>query len=565
MIRLNQIKLNINDIDIYSFNKNNIKNILNENRLLNKRVKALIKTDDYIIEKLVRLSVDARDKSKLQYILSIDISSPDEKNIIKKNVNNNNIMLTNEPKYKIPLYDLNGLSIISPIIIGSGPAGYFAGLYLARMGFKPVIFERGKEVSERIKDVEGFWEGKSINPESNVSFGEGGAGTFSDGKLNTGVKDKTGRIKAVIDDFINFGAPFDIGFQAKPHIGTNELRKVMANMRNEIITLGGQVVFNSKFTGFVNKNDNVSKSTGNLLSVEITSMLDGKKSYYDTNALILAIGHSARDTFEVLKDNELNMEPKPFAIGLRIEHQAEMINRAQYGKTDFNNLPTADYKMTYHSSNGRNVYSFCMCPGGYVVNASSDKEQSVVNGMSNHNRNGKNSNSAIVCNVIPEDFAAEGFEKYGVLSGVYFQKKFESAAFKEGNGKIPVQLFKDYKDNKTSVQTGKILPEIKGNYSFGNLNNCLPSYVNNAIIEAIDDYGRKLKGFNDGDAILSGVETRTSSPVKILRDEFFMSNIKGIFPCGEGAGYAGGITSAAVDGIKVAEATAGYLYDLYKK
>ena len=353
---------------------------------------------------------------------------------------------------------------------------------------------------------------------------------------------------------------------AKPHIGTNELRKVMTNMRNEIINLGGKVFFNSKFTGFSYKNNDTSSDiSDNILSVEITSMLDGKKSYYNTNALILAIGHSARDTFEVLKDNELNMEPKPFAIGLRIEHPAEMINRAQYGETEFNNLPTADYKMTYHSSNGRNVYSFCMCPGGYVVNASSDKEQSVVNGMSNHNRNGNNSNSAIVCNVTPEDFAAEGFEKYGVLSGVYFQKKFEGAAFKEGNGKIPVQLFKDYKDNKTSEKAGKINPEIKGNYSFGNLNNCLPTYVNNAIIEAIDDYGRKLKGFNDGDAVLSGVETRTSSPVKILRDEFFMSNIKGIFPCGEGAGYAGGITSAAVDGIKVAEAAAGYLFDLYKK
>ena len=564
MIRLNQIRLNLKDIDIYSLNKNNIITKLNENNTLNKRIKALVKTDDYKIEKLVRLSVDARDKSKLQYILSIDISSPIEKNIIKKNANNNNVMLTNEPKYKFPLYDLSDYSLNSPIIIGSGPAGYFAGLYLARMGFKPIIFERGKEVSERIKDVESFWNGNSINPESNVSFGEGGAGTFSDGKLNTGVKDKTGRIKAVIDDFIGFGAPFDIGFQAKPHIGTNELRKVMTNMRNEIINLGGQVIFNSKFTGFSYINNASLVKSDNILSVEITSMLDGKKSYYDTNSLILAIGHSARDTFEVLKDNELNMEPKPFAIGLRIEHPAEMINRAQYGETEFNNLPTADYKMTYHASNGRNVYSFCMCPGGYVVNASSDIEQSVVNGMSNHDRNGINSNSAIVCNVTPEDYTAEGFEKYGVLSGVYFQKKFEGAAFKEGNGNIPVQLFKDYKDNKVSEKTGKILPEIKGKYSFGNLNNCLPTYVNNAIIEAIDDYGRKLKGFNDGDAVLSGVETRTSSPVKILRDEFFMSNIKGIFPCGEGAGYAGGITSAAVDGIKVAEAVAAYLYDFNK-
>ena len=560
MIRLNQIKLNINEIDIFSFDENNIKDKLNENTYLNKKIKALIKTGEYKIEKLVRLSMDARDKSKLQYIFSIDVSSPQEKNILKKNGNNNNVMLTNDIKYKPPLFDLSGFSDLSPIIIGTGPAGYFSGLYLARMGFKPVIFERGKAVEERIKDVEGFWEGNDINPESNVSFGEGGAGTFSDGKLNTGVKDKTGRIKAVIDDFISFGAPFDIGYLSKPHIGTNELRKVMTSMRSEITKLGGKIHFNSKFTGFSYINEDK-----NRLNIEITSVVDGVKSYFETNALVLAIGHSARDTFEILSEKKLNMEPKPFAIGLRIEHPADLINKSQYGDYDFDKLPTADYKMTYHSTNGRNVYSFCMCPGGFVVNASSDKEQCVVNGMSNHARDGRNSNSAIVCNVTPEDFISEGFGKYGNLAGVFYQKKFESAAFHEGNGNIPVQLFKDYKNNEISDKLGKIKPDIKGNYSFANLNNCLPAYVNNAIIEAIDDYGRKLKGFDDKDAVLSGVETRTSSPVKILRDECFMSNIKGIFPCGEGAGYAGGITSAAIDGIKVAEAVAGYLYGLLKE
>ncbi|MBQ9277307.1 MAG: FAD-dependent oxidoreductase [Lachnospiraceae bacterium] len=570
MIRLNQVKLAIENLDINTLNKDNHLDILNNNQELNRKIKSIIKTSSFKIHKLVKLSLDARDKKKLQYILTLDIKSSVEKVILSKNINNNNIMSTNDIIYKIPKYIFSDKSITSPVIIGSGPAGYFAGLYLSRMGFKPIIIERGKPVDERIKDVNNFWENNILNSESNVSFGEGGAGTFSDGKLNTGVKDKTGRIRAVIDDFINFGAPFDISYLSKPHIGTDELGNVMKNLRKEIENSGGQVLFNSRFTGFsyitescLNNSLNDDHTSGNRLSIEYISNIDGQIKHVETNSLILATGHSARDTFKYLNETKINMEPKPFAIGLRIEHPSDLINKAQFG--DFNldkGLPTADYKMTYHASNGRNVYSFCMCPGGYVVNASSDNEQSVVNGMSNHSRDGRNSNSAIVCNVTPDDYINEGFGEYGVLSGVEFQKKFEKAAFKEGKGFIPVQLFSDYKADRASVSLREFKPDIKGKYSLGNLNNCLPAYVNNAIIEAIADYDRKLKGFGDDNVVLSGVETRTSSPVKIPRNEQFMSNLTGIFPCGEGAGYAGGITSAAVDGIKVAEAVAEYLFNL---
>ena len=570
MIRLNQIKLGIEHLDIKESSKDNIVEVLNNNQALNKKIKDIIKTSSFQINRLVKLSLDARDKNKLQYILALDIKADSENYILSKSGNNNNIMSTNDIIYKLPNFDFSEKEIISPVIIGSGPAGYFAGLYLARMGLKPIIMERGKSVDERTKDVESFWDGNAINPESNVSFGEGGAGTFSDGKLNTGVKDKTGRIRAVIDDFISFGAPFDISYLSKPHIGTDELKNVMRNMRSEIERLGGRVMFSTRFTGFsyinnLNDNNLTGKSIASncSLSVEYISNIDGQAGHIKTNSIILAMGHSARDTFKYLNDTEINMESKPFAIGLRIEHPSDLINKAQYGENNLNKgLPTADYKMTYHSSNGRNVYIFCMCPGGYVVNASSDDIQSVVNGMSNHARDSRNSNSAIVCNVTPEDYINEGFGEYGVLSGVEFQKKFEKAAYDEGKGSIPVQTFKDYKDNKASTSLEDIKPDIKGKYSLGNLNNCLPAYVNNAIIEAIADYDRKLKGFGGDNVVLSGVETRTSSPVKIPRNEQFMSNLKGIFPCGEGCGYAGGITSAAVDGIKVAEAVAEYLYNL---
>ncbi len=543
MIRISQIKVPV----------------IHNQDTISAKIEKLIKSKDFSIEKIVKKSIDARDKQDLMYIYTVDIKSKDQDKILSKNINNNNIMLTYDRQYKPPYsYSENiiGSKIERPIIIGAGPAGYFCGLYLARMGFKPIIFERGMQVEERSKAVEGFWNGEDINPQCNVSFGEGGAGTFSDGKLNTGIKDRMGRIRAVINDFISFGAPEDIGYLNKPHIGTDELKKVLVNMRKEIINLGGDIYFNSQFIDYeINTSENKT-----IYTTHIKDYNTGTINKYNTNTLILAIGHSARDTFKMLHKNKLPMEQKAFAIGVRIEHPREIIDAGQYGTSDAaKKLPAADYKMTFRSNEGRSVYSFCMCPGGFVVNASSDTNQSVVNGMSNHGRDEINSNSAIVVNVTPEDFEAEGFGKYGVLAGVEFQKKYEALAYKEGKGAIPVQTFADFKANTSTIELGEIKPNIKGKYTLGNLNNCLPVYVNNAIIEGISYYDGKLKGFAREDSVLSGIESRTSSPVRIVRDEAYMSAQKGIFPCGEGAGYAGGITSAAVDGIKVAEACAAYL------
>lgn len=541
MLRINQIKISIKDILDLTREQ--------EIALLSKKASKILKGSKIQALTIIKKSIDARDKQNLLYIYSVDVICEDEKNILKK-VHNKDIMLTNSKKYQFPFHCTNSKSL-SPVIIGAGPAGYFCGLYLARAGFKPIIIERGKTVEERMLDVEAFWSGeKPINPSSNVSFGEGGAGTFSDGKLNTGIKDKNNRIEAVLSDFVSFGASEDITYLNKPHIGTDVLCTVMSNMRNEIIRLGGEIQFQTTFVDYKRTSD----------SIKICLESNNERYTYDTNALILAVGHSARDTFHMLNNNKLSMEQKAFALGVRIEHKQAMINESQYGTSiEAKKLPAADYKMTYRSSEGRSVYSFCMCPGGFVVNASSNDEQAVVNGMSNHGRNEENANSAIVVNVTPDDFCAEGFDANDVLAGVKFQEKYEKLAFLEGKGCIPVQLFKDFEANKTSTSISDIQPNIKGKYRLSNLKNCLPAYVNNAIIEAVHAYAKKLHGFDKPEAVLSGIESRTSSPVRIIRNEQFMSDTIGIFPCGEGAGYAGGITSAAVDGIKVAEAVAQYL------
>lgn len=541
MLRINQIKITLKDILDLTREQ--------EIALLSKKASKILKGSKIQALTIIKKSIDARDKQNLLYIYSVDVICEDEKNILKK-VHNKDIMSTNSKKYQFPFHYTNSKSL-SPVIIGAGPAGYFCGLYLARAGFKPIIIERGKTVEERMLDVEAFWSGeKPINPSSNVSFGEGGAGTFSDGKLNTGIKDKNNRIEAVLSDFVSFGASEDITYLNKPHIGTDVLCTVMSNMRNEIIRLGGEIHFQTTFVDYKRTSD----------SIKICLESNNERYTYDTNALILAVGHSARDTFHMLNKNKLSMEQKAFALGVRIEHKQAMINESQYGTSiEAKKLPAADYKMTYRSSEGRSVYSFCMCPGGFVVNASSNDEQAVVNGMSNHGRNEENANSAIVVNVTPDDFCAEGFDANDVLAGVKFQEKYEKLAFLEGKGSIPVQLFKDFEANKTSTSISDIKPNIKGKYRLSNLNNCLPAYINNAIIEAVHAYAKKLHGFDKPEAVLSGIESRTSSPVRIIRNEQFMSDTIGIFPCGEGAGYAGGITSAAVDGIKVAEAVAQYL------
>lgn len=481
---------------------------------------------------IVKKSIDAR-KGSAKYVYTVHVQVQDEKKVIK-GIKNKNITLVQPKKYKHRC--LGDIKLNErPVIVGLGPAGLFCGYMLALYGYAPLIIERGSMVDERMKKVSSFWQENTLDTNCNVSFGEGGAGTFSDGKLNTGVKDTFGRVKKVLETFVKFGAPSEILYLNKPHIGTDNLVEVVKNMRNEIIRLGGEVMFDSLVS-------DINIEDGKVVSIKVNDKI------IKTDVLVLAIGHSARDTFSMLKSKNIDMEKKAFAIGLRIEHEREMIDKAMY-KEAHKILPAADYKVTHQTKEKRGVYSFCMCPGGYVVNASSEKEMLAINGMSNYKRDAKNSNSALIVTVKPEDFYDSD-----VLAGVNFQRKWESMAYKEGKGKVPVSLYGDFKNNKISSSFGKITPNIKGEYHFGNLNDCLPKYVSSSIKEGIEVFATKIQGFNDEEAILSGVETRTSSPVRIVRNDELESNIGGLYPCGEGAGYAGGITSAAIDGIKVFEA-----------
>lgn len=525
MIRINNIKMPID------YKKGELESYI-------RKALRMKKTPEY---KLSKLSIDDRRSNEVKYIISVDVFVKDEQSIISK-VHNNNIMLTLKEKYKLPRQGDQKM-IYPPIIIGMGPAGLFAGLFLAKSGFKPVIYERGLDVDSRTKQVEAFWQEKTeLNKDCNVQFGEGGAGTFSDGKLNTVIKDKSGRRTAVLETLVSYGADESILYINKPHVGTDALTNIVKNMRNEIIALGGTVHFNSKFVDY----ENIDKDT-----VKVSVKDENGISSVFTNALILAIGHSARDTFSMLYKNGLPLSQKPFAMGLRIEHNQEMINKMKYGDNPIYQkyLPAADYKLTHTCENGRAVYSFCMCPGGYVVNASSEDNRMCVNGMSYSGRDGKNANSAIVVNVTPDDF-----ESKHPLAGMFLQQKYEEEAYKAGDGRIPVQLFGDYMKNITSTQLGSVTPQIKGKYKLTNLKSCLPEFIKNGIIEGVLSFDKRLPGYAAYDAVLSGIEARTSSPVRMDREEDFTSPNTAIYPCGEGAGYAGGITSAAVDGIKVAEA-----------
>ena len=423
------------------------------------------------------------------------------------------------------------------MVIGAGPAGLFCAYLLAREGYRPLVFERGKKVGERTEDVLHFWKTGVLDPASNVQFGEGGAGTFSDGKLNTLVKDPLGRNRFVLDTFVAFGAPEKITYENKPHIGTDILSKVIAAMREEILHLGGTFEFESCVTDIRVENQKIK-------AVEINH-----NTWMETEVCVLALGHSARDTFEMLQKTGLFMEPKAFAVGFRVEHPQKDINRSQYGEKYAELLEAAPYKVTANLANGRGVYSFCMCPGGYVVNASSEKKRLAVNGMSYSDRGSKNANSAIIVSVTPDDF--EGTD---ALSGVEFQRRLEEKAFALGNGKIPQQLFGDYCENKKSTAYGTFPSETRGETAFANLRGLFSDEMEQSFIEGMHSFSKHIPDFDRNDAILSGVESRTSSPVRIRRDEVFEANIRGIYPCGEGAGYAGGITSAAMDGMKVAEA-----------
>lgn len=479
-------------------------------------------------------SLDCRHKNDKKFVYTIDVKTKEEAKIVRK-VNNNNVTLINEQIYCFPSPGEQSLSY-SPVIIGSGPAGLFCGWYLAKAGYRPLILERGEKAKERQKTVENFWKNGVLDPDSNVQFGEGGAGTFSDGKLNTLVKDPYGRNHEVLKRFVAAGAPKEIIYQQKPHLGTDVLVDIVQKMRHEIEEMGGHFRFRSKVTDLIFEN-------GALQAVQIN-----EKEQIPAEICVLAIGHSARDTFEMLFKRGIFMEPKSFAVGVRIEHPQTMINQDLYGEENNDLLGAASYKVTHKCKNGRGVYSFCMCPGGYVVNASSEPEMLAVNGMSYQARDSKNANSAMIVTVTPDDFGGEG-----PLSGVGFQRNLEKKAWELGKGKIPVQLFGDFCKNQSSTKLGEISPCMKGEYALTNLRQILPNAVGDSIEEGVRAFGNKIEGFDREDALLSGIESRTSSPVRIVRDQALVSNMAGVYPCGEGAGYAGGITSAAMDGIKIAE------------
>ena len=476
-------------------------------------------------------SLDARKKPELYYVYSIDVEIKNEERVLKSM--KGKVQKVSSRPYSVPEHGTERLSD-RPVIIGSGPAGLFCAYLLAREGYCPLIIERGAPVRERRKDVEKFWETGVLDPASNVQFGEGGAGTFSDGKLNTLVKDPAGRNRFVLETFVKFGAPEDILWEQKPHIGTDILIDVVEAMRREIEKMGGEFRFHSQVT--------------DLIPEEKVLIINDEEKIR-AGAAVLAIGHSARDTFYMLCERGFDMEAKAFAIGVRVEHPQRLIDENMYGRDNRGDLPAASYKLTEKLDNGRGVYTFCMCPGGYVVNASSEPGCLAVNGMSYHGRAGENANSAVIVTVTPQDYGTDH-----PLSGVEFQRKLERRAWEEGKGCVPVQRFEDFCENKDTEKLGSIKPSIKGHYRLGNVRNIFPEELSLSIRDGIRAMDQKIRGFAGEDVLLSGVESRTSSPVRINRDDSFRSNIPWVYPCGEGAGYAGGITSAAMDGVKVAEA-----------
>lgn len=500
---------------------------------------------DFVEFHIVKQSIDARKKGEIKYVYAVDVKlKPKEDKFLQK-IKGVQVSPVSENGYEFPKAGNEPLKS-RPVIAGFGPAGIFSAYMLALHGYRPIVFERGKCVEERTDDVLHFWETGILNPKSNVQFGEGGAGAFSDGKLNTLVKDVKGRNHKVLQIFTSAGAPTEILYENKPHIGTDILVDVVTNLRKEILRLGGEIHFSSEITDIFVKDEKIE-------AIEINHTKKVK-----TDLLILAIGHSARDTFAMLKEKKLTMEAKAFAVGFRVEHPQAMINKLQYKGADMKYLPVAPYKITAQTSTGRGVYSFCMCPGGFVVNASSEENRLAINGMSYYKRDSNNANSAIIVSVTPDDF-----ESKDALAGVVFQRKLEEKAYALCDGKIPQQLFLDYKENRKTKEYGEFESCVKGKTAFTNLRGLLSSGMEQAFLEGMESFGKKMSGFNREDAILSGIESRTSSPVRITRDELFESNIKGIYPCGEGAGYAGGIMSAAMDGMKIAEAVSEKYYPAF--
>ena len=525
MIRVNQVKLPVSH---------------SEADLRKKTAKMMgVSADQIQSVELVRQSLDARKKPDLYYLYALDVAVAGKEAAIVKRARSVNVQIRKEEAYRLPDPGIEPLRE-RPVIVGFGPAGMFCGLMLARAGYRPLILERGLDADSRAKAVARYWTDGTLDPECNVQFGEGGAGTFSDGKLNTLVKDPSGRNKEVLKILAQAGADPTITYVNKPHVGTDVLRTVVKNIRSEIESLGGEVRFGCRLEDFETQN-------GHLCSIRVsarkgTSEAGRTVEEIPASALVLAIGHSARDTFAMLAEKPLDMQAKAFAVGLRIQHPQTQINLSQYGREEAGNLGAASYKLTAQTSGGR---------GGFVVDASSEPGRLAINGMSNHDRAGANANSALIVTVTPEDFPQPG-----TLGGVTFQRQLEEAAYRCGGGKIPVQLYGDFRENRISTGFGAVTPQFEGQFAFGNLREVLPEALSAAMLEGMEHFGHVIHGFDREDAVFAGVESRTSSPLRIPRDHATMesSTIAGIYPCGEGAGYAGGITSAAMDGMKTAEA-----------
>ena len=490
---------------------------------------------------IFRRGVDARKRSALAFVYTLDAEVADEAEILKRLQDDRHLAQTPDTNYRF-VTKAPANATLRPVVIGIGPCGLFAGLLLAQMGFRPIILERGKAVRERTKDTFGLWRKAVLNPESNVQFGEGGAGTFSDGKLYSQIKDPRHLGRKVLTEFVKAGAPPEIMYVSKPHIGTFRLVGMVENMRESIQALGGEIRFQSRVTDFDIENGKIRGLT-----------LAGGETIA-TDHVVLAVGHSARDTFGMLHERGIHIEAKPYSIGFRIEHPQSIIDRARYGKNAGHPLlGAADYKLVHHCKNGRSVYSFCMCPGGTVVAAASEEGCVVTNGMSQYSRNERNANAGIVVGITPADYPGNA------LAGIGFQRHWESRAFAAGGSNYcaPAQRVGDFLANRPSTTLGSVVPSYTPGVRLTDLSTCIPAYATDAIREALPAFAKQIPGFAMDDAILTGVETRTSSPLRITRDAQYQSlNVRGLFPAGEGAGYAGGILSAAIDGIEVAEAVA---------
>ena len=496
---------------------------------------------------IARRGYDARKRSAIVFVYSLDVDVADEEKLLQSFSGERDVKPTPNTEYQFVTHAPADLKT-RPIIIGTGPCGFMAGLLLAQMGFKPLILERGREVRQRTKDTWALWRDHKLNPESNVQFGEGGAGTFSDGKLHTQIKDPRFLGMKVLREFVKAGAPEEILYLSKPHVGTFRLVSMVEKIREEIISLGGEFRFDSRVTDIDIDNDPGQN--------QIRGVVLANGEHLKSDHVILAIGHSARDTFQMLYERGVYVEAKPFSIGFRIEHPQSIIDQCRYGQfAGHADLGAADYKLVHHCKNGRSVYSFCMCPGGTVVASTSEEGCVVTNGMSQYSRNERNANSGIVVGITPEDFPNDS-----PLAGIELQRDLESRAFVLGgsNYDAPGQLVGDFLKGKSSTELGRVQPSYTPAVHLTDLSSALPDYAIDAIREALPAFERKIKGFAMHDAVLTGVETRTSSPVRIKRnrDDYQSINTKGLYPAGEGAGYAGGILSAAVDGIEVAEAVA---------